>query len=90
MPRPDNQRDTDFVALVADAWREAFEMDVTPDDDFFALGGNSLSALLVLSRLSETLEIPEEHASLVLAGVFDHATLQDFAAFLGSLPLEAC
>jgi hypothetical protein len=68
-------------ALVAAAWREAFETEVAPEDDFFALGGDSMSALCVLDRLSERLRIPNELAPVVLVGVFEHPALRDFAAW---------
>jgi len=43
---------------VAAAWREVLGRDdVGPDDDFYALGGDSLGAVRIVGRLQETLGV---------------------------------
>jgi len=43
---------------VAAAWREVLGRDVVgPDDDFYALGGDSLGAVRIVGRLQETLGV---------------------------------
>ncbi|WP_431936062.1 amino acid adenylation domain-containing protein [Micromonospora sp. RP3T] len=64
--------------LVADVWREVLKVDrVARRDDFFRLGGHSLRAMSVATRLREALgvEIP-------VRSVLRHPTLVDFAAAL--------
>ncbi len=56
---------------IAGIWQEVLRRDVIePDDDFFALGGNSLAAMQVSSRLQSLYQrrIPTRH-------LFEHPTL---------------
>lgn len=65
-------------ALVAEVWRQVLERDeVGREDDFFDLGGDSLLAGKVLSRLRA-----RAGTSLPLRLVFDHPRLADLAAAL--------
>lgn len=42
----------DITGVIRDVWCEVLELDtVTEDDDFFAIGGHSLTAMQVASRL---------------------------------------
>ncbi|BBA33067.1 linear gramicidin synthase subunit C [Methylocaldum marinum] len=64
--------------LLAGIWAELFGHErVGRHDDFFALGGHSLRAIQVVSRVRETLglELPVRH-------LFEHPTLADLAAAL--------
>jgi acyl carrier protein len=47
---------------------------VGPEDDFFELGGDSLTAVRVLARLAEQLDV-----KLALRDLFDHPTVGDLA-----------
>jgi syringomycin synthetase protein SyrE len=50
---------------IRDAWREALHLDdVGLNDDFFALGGNSLRAMALAARLEATLSRPVSAATL--------------------------
>lgn len=65
---------------LAAIWREVLRVDpVGIDDAFHALGGRSLQAMRVLSRIRETLR-PEVDAT----ALFRHATVRSLAAFLDS------
>jgi hypothetical protein len=64
-----------LTALVASVWQEYLEVDeVTPDDDFFVLGGHSMLVARVLYRLRDLL-----NADLPLRALFDNTTVRGFA-----------
>ncbi|QYF95650.1 amino acid adenylation domain-containing protein [Massilia sp. PAMC28688] len=68
-------------ATVARIWAEALGVHaVEPDDDFFALGGTSLTAIQVANRLGVALqrEVP-------VSSLFRHATVAALAQALGAL-----
>src|SRR6185295_14862127 len=54
------------------------------DDDFFALGGTSLLASQMVTRLRSTLAVP-----VTLRAVFDHRRLADFAEHVIELQLSS-
>ncbi|MCX4743959.1 non-ribosomal peptide synthase/polyketide synthase [Kitasatospora sp. NBC_01287] len=65
--------------LVAAAWADVLDTDeVGVDDDFFALGGDSILAIRVTSRLRAAFGTDVSPRLL-----FSHATLADLAAVLG-------
>ncbi|MER6178841.1 amino acid adenylation domain-containing protein, partial [Streptosporangium sp. NPDC001681] len=75
-PRTERER------VVADVWARVLGVDrVGRDDDFFGLGGHSLRATMVVSRLRTALgvEVP-------LRRLFEHPRLTDFAARLDGEP----
>ncbi|MFP4436430.1 MAG: condensation domain-containing protein [Chloroflexaceae bacterium] len=82
---------TDYVApaseiehLLADIWQELLGIrQIGIHDNFFALGGNSLHATQMISRMRELfpLELP-------LHTLFEHATISRLAAQLETLLLE--
>jgi len=71
---------------IAAIWREVLGVErVGVDDDFFLLGGHSLSATRVLSRLRRELGV-----ELALAALFQHTTVAELAAVVGkTAPLRA-
>ncbi|MDV6293932.1 non-ribosomal peptide synthase/polyketide synthase [Rhodococcus aetherivorans] len=81
---------TPIEELVAGTFAEVLDVDrVGLDDDFFALGGNSLVATQVVARLGQTLD-----TSVGVRELFEASTVQDLAARLetragsgGRLPL---
>ncbi|MEU9153633.1 condensation domain-containing protein, partial [Streptomyces sp. NPDC048417] len=63
---------------VAEAWRTVLEQ-APPgiDDDFFAIGGHSLSAVRAASLLASEFRLP-----LTARALFDHPTVAELSAFL--------
>jgi acyl-CoA synthetase (AMP-forming)/AMP-acid ligase II/acyl carrier protein len=71
----------DLEALVADIYAEVLEtQDVGADDNFFALGGDSLRATQVLSRVRSLLSI-----DLPIATLFSKATVAELAQEIAAL-----
>ncbi|MFF4053780.1 amino acid adenylation domain-containing protein [Streptomyces chartreusis] len=73
------------TAVVRRVWAEALGLDdVSPYDDFFGLGGQSLTAIRVVARLRAELGLPVEAQSL-----FAHPTPAALAATLaGMVPAD--
>lgn len=66
------------MLAVVDAWRRALDVEtVTATDNFFSLGGNSMSALRVCSHLSGELGL-----QLSIRTLFEHSDIADFAGEL--------
>jgi amino acid adenylation domain-containing protein len=73
-----SQPHTDLEKLVAATWRECLGVaQVELSDDFFQLGGHSLIAVQVMSRLAEA-----TGQRLPLATLFEHPTVAKLAAVL--------
>ena len=74
--RPGESADEILVSRLASIWSSVLGVqDVGRSDDFFALGGQSLMALQLVTRVRE--QFPVE---VGLSDVFDHPTLGDFGA----------
>ncbi|MFI9723637.1 phosphopantetheine-binding protein [Streptomyces sp. NPDC052396] len=66
---------TDTEKAVADAWAVVLKKDgFGPDEDFFAIGGNSMLATVVTYRLRERFG-----AELPLMLIFEHPTVTELA-----------
>ncbi len=64
---------------LAAIWSDLLEIgEVGRNDDFFALGGHSLMALRLFSRINR-----EFHCSLPLAALINHPTLRELASLVG-------
>ena len=62
-------------------WEELLEVtDVSPESDFFVLGGHSLAAMRLINRLERRfgIEVP-------LLVVFEHSTLETLGAAIDSM-----
>jgi hypothetical protein len=69
------------IGLLTAIWSAVLERDVVrPDDDFFALGGNSLQATQVTARVSAAYGI-----DLPVTAMFEHCRLADLAAVVGEM-----
>src|SRR5207244_1953460 len=69
---------------VADVWREVLGIsEVTPSSDFFALGGDSLLATQVISRLRQISKV-----RLHLHDIFENTTVAALAASLEKSPIK--
>lgn len=71
-------------ALLIDVWTEVLGVEVSPGDDFFAFGGDSIASVQVASRLSQLVgsEIPP---TLVYA----HTTVEQLAVAVDRMVSEA-
>jgi amino acid adenylation domain-containing protein len=75
-PGADRAPDSPLEELVAAVWAvELGAPSVGAEDDFFALGGNSLAAVRVLAKLTRELGV-----DLALRDLFDHPTVGSFAS----------
>jgi glutamate racemase len=73
--------DTDIANGLVDLWRRILRTDdITIDDDFFDVGGNSLSAIRLLPAIEQHFGV-EPHISLV----FDHPTPREMAVALAAI-----
>lgn len=68
----------EFEKLISNLWSEILDIDeVGPHDDFLELGGNSIQAMQIISRLNLEFEI-----EIPLQVLFDGATPADLALAL--------
>jgi amino acid adenylation domain-containing protein len=69
---------TETEMLLADIWAEIFDRpDIDRNDDFFDLGGDSLSGAIVAARIHAALEV-----ELTLGEIADHPTVLALAALI--------
>ncbi|GLZ41923.1 condensation domain-containing protein [Actinokineospora sp. NBRC 105648] len=74
---------TDVTALLGRVWAELLGVDsVAPDDDFFALGGHSVTATRLTARVRKRLGV-----DLPVRAVFEDPTLAGLAARVASAPV---
>lgn len=66
--------------MMINIWNELLNVRPGPDDNFFNLGGHSLMAMRVCSRIEE-----QTGRKIPLRTVFDYPILRDFAAFIDKL-----
>ncbi len=71
---------TELEAFVAGIWREVLKLDrIGVEDDFFELGGNSITGAVAINRLQQELG---EIVQVVV--IFDHPTVASVAAYLAA------
>ncbi|WP_052768513.1 non-ribosomal peptide synthetase [Streptomyces humi] len=76
--RPRRQPSNPTQRRVAEVWRTVLEQQPPGiDDDFFAVGGHSLSAVRVASLLATEFRLP-----VTARALFDHPTVAEVSAFL--------
>ncbi len=70
--------------MLADVWTEVLGTKAAPGDDFFALGGDSIASIQVVSRVSQLLgtEVPPTL-------IFAHPILEQLAVEVDRLLTEA-
>ena len=72
--------ENDVEQAVVDAWSKVLgTSEIGPDDDFFALGGDSLPAVQVMMQLNQTFG-----TSLGLQDIFDHRTVSGLARVIAN------
>ena len=82
LPEPESRAQSEFTASftpieakLADIWCEVLKLDrVCKHDNFFALGGHSLIATQITSRIQRQFQI-----DVPLRTIFDHPTIEDLA-----------
>jgi acyl carrier protein len=85
LPVPYAAPERDAERAVAGIWRELLDVEpVGLDDDFFALGGNSLVVVQLLGRLRQRFATP-----ISAADVFDGPTLRQVAARVDPVTAKA-
>lgn len=61
-------------------WRDVFDRDgISPTDNFFALGGNSILASSLADRVTRTFGL-----QIAFDEVFEHQTIAELCAYVGS------
>ena len=77
-PDPADPPFTDTEQTVAEAWREVLgAVPIGRQDNFMALGGDSLKAIHMVARLADRLDVP-----LQIGDFFEHPTFGAFAALV--------
>jgi phthiocerol/phenolphthiocerol synthesis type-I polyketide synthase E len=71
---------TTICAEIQTLWGDALGVDVEPEDDFFDLGGNSITAIRMLPVLTEKFGVEP-----TVAVVFDNPTPQELARAVAEL-----
>ncbi|MFI6417364.1 phosphopantetheine-binding protein [Streptomyces sp. NPDC050842] len=66
------------TTAIAEIWQEVLGVPVEDDDDFFALGGQSLAAMEVVAAVRRRLGI-----TVRVRVLLEHPVLADFAGQLG-------
>jgi len=70
---------------IAALWAEALGLDtVAADEDFFDLGGTSITAIRLLPEIAEQFGVEPS-----IGVIFDHPTAREMAAALAELGAEA-
>lgn len=75
---------SEIESMLREVWTTLFGSQGNPDGDFFELGGNSLTAIQLISRVQETFE-----CELELSDIFDNPTIPDLAQRIRSVKAGA-
>lgn len=68
--------ETEFEVLVAEVWKEVLQIEsISITENFISLGGNSLDAISITSRLKTELEL-----EISITDIFNFPTIQAYAA----------
>ena len=78
--------ETEMEQLVAELWQDVFSLQqISTDTNFFVLGGDSVTLSLLISRLSESLDIRIPWVSM-----FDSTTITEQAQLVEKIILNEC
>jgi acyl carrier protein len=76
---------SEVARLVTEAWCAVLEIDEPSDDDFFILGGNSLSAVALTQRVESQLHIEFPLQTLFIEGRLS-AVIEECQKLVGGAP----
>lgn len=77
----DNAEATDTEKMLAEIWVKVLKLDaLDTDDDFFDIGGHSLTGFQVINRIQEKMGVEIE-----IDDLFEYGTLRELAAYLDEL-----
>lgn len=69
---------SDVAAMITGLWQKILRReDFGTEDNFFLLGGDSMSAAMLIQQLWE-----EAHLKLTLLDLYEHASLKDLQVFV--------
>jgi acyl carrier protein len=79
-----DQSETQDVVLAA--WQRAFPtVEVEPESDFYALGGDSLNAMEIIAEIRRDTPFSECSEQTLWIAVFEFPTVAEFSAYLRAL-----
>ena len=79
-----NENKTELEKTLSSIWSESLEVsEITPDDDYFELGGNSLNATKTIYRIKEEFGI-----KLKISQIFKYPTLHEMSKQIEKARLE--
>jgi len=65
--------DANWQSIILAAWEDIMEMELTPDDDFFDAGGDSIAAIKSFTRIDSRLK---------LADIYGHPTAAELSTYM--------
>lgn len=75
-PQPDHDTLDTLEAVLLDIWRQTFGDGVSADDNYFALGGDSLKSVQISARAGRA------GLDVTMQDIVDHATVRQLAGYL--------
>jgi len=72
-------------AVLADAWQDVLGIEPSPDSDFFEVGGVSLDAFKIATRVAEQLPEVEDVDVFLVGETFERPRFDDLARALVAL-----
>lgn len=75
----------DLIELLVPVWTEALGVAATPGSDFLALGGNSLSAVMIANAVAERYSACPGIEVTALQATFEAPTLRAMADLLAAV-----
>jgi hypothetical protein len=76
---PSTATTDDLIELLVPVWTEVLGVAATPDSDFLALGGNSLSAVTIANAVAERYSACPGIEAIALQATFEAPTLRAMA-----------
>ena len=86
---PPTSTTDDLIELLVPVWTEALGVEASPQSEFFALGGNSLSAVAIADAVAQRYSACPGIEVVALQATFDAPTLLAMAEFVAAFINEA-